>query len=111
MARALDVLGTIQIFPNPIGARPGLVRSIELARQAADEWCLVDATQILAYSNFLCAELAESERLFNELLPIIERTGYGQFAAWHWIAMSYGHLVRVESQCFLELAERALTTA
>ena len=32
VARALDMLGTIQLFPDPAGSRPGLERSIELAR-------------------------------------------------------------------------------
>lgn len=111
MARALDVLGTIQIFPDPVGSRPILERSIALARKAGDDWCRVDATQILGYSYLVCDEFGEAERLLNEVWPIIERTGYGEFAAWHWFGLSYPHLVRVEPERLLELAERTIATA
>ena len=46
--RALDVIGTVQMFADPAGARQGLERARELARATGDDWCLVDATQILA---------------------------------------------------------------
>jgi predicted ATPase/class 3 adenylate cyclase len=111
IARALDMLGTIQLFPDPVGSRPGLERSIELARRAGDDWCLVDATQILGYSHLLCEEIAEAERLLNDALPIIERNGYGEQAAWHWLGMSYGHFFRGEFDRCFELAERAVATA
>ena len=111
IARALDVLGTIQLFPDPAGSRPGLERSIELARRVGDDWCLVDATQILGFTHLIRDELAECERLLNGVLPIIERNGYGEQAAWHSFGLSYGALVRVETERFHELAERTLATA
>ncbi len=110
-ARALDVLGTIQLFPDPIGARPGLERSIELARKAGDEWCLADATQILAFSHFICDELSELEDRLNEALPIVERNGYGEQLAWHWVGMSYRPWISGQPERFLELAERAVAIA
>jgi DNA-binding CsgD family transcriptional regulator/tetratricopeptide (TPR) repeat protein len=110
-ARALDVLGTIQLFPDPIGSRPGIERSIELARAAGDEWCFADASQILAYSHIMCDEYIEAARLLNSVLPIIERMGYGEFAAWHWVGVSTGHFFRGEFERFLELAELTVATA
>jgi predicted ATPase/class 3 adenylate cyclase len=82
-ARALDVLGTVQMFPDPAGARPGLERARELARASGDEWCFVDATQIIAATLLMNAAPAAVE-MFEEALGIIERTGYAEFAAWHW---------------------------
>jgi predicted ATPase/class 3 adenylate cyclase/DNA-binding CsgD family transcriptional regulator len=111
VARVLDLLGTLQVFTDPVGSRAGLARSIELARETGDEWCLVDATQILGYSYLLCNDIAESERLLNEVLPIIEQHGYGEQAAWHWLGMSFKHLVRAEPDRFHDLALRTLTAA
>jgi DNA-binding CsgD family transcriptional regulator/tetratricopeptide (TPR) repeat protein len=110
-ARALDVLGTLQLFTDPVGSRPGLKRCIELARAAKDEWCVVDASQILAYSHLVCDEVAEGERLLDEALPSIERYGFGEQGAWYWLGMAYGPLVRGEAERFFELTERAISTA
>ncbi|HTZ88396.1 MAG TPA: LuxR C-terminal-related transcriptional regulator [Solirubrobacteraceae bacterium] len=83
IARALDVLGTIQIWADPIGAREGLERARRLALECGDEWCYVDATQIVGY-GLLMQSRTEAETVFEEALEMIERTGYAEFAAWHW---------------------------
>jgi predicted ATPase/class 3 adenylate cyclase/DNA-binding CsgD family transcriptional regulator len=82
-ARALDVLGTLQLWPDPAGARDGLERSRALALECGDEWCYVDATQIVAY-GLLMQGRPEAEAIFNEALEMIERSGYAEFASWHW---------------------------
>ena len=85
-ARALDVLGTIQMYPDPAGVREGLEQSRELARSSGDEWCFVDATQILGFALTMQGD-QRAVGVFEEALEIIERTGYAEFAAWHWVGV------------------------
>ncbi|MCW3030748.1 MAG: regulatory protein LuxR, partial [Solirubrobacterales bacterium] len=109
-ARALDVLGTLQLWPDPIGARAGLERSRELARSSGDEWCFVDATQILGYGLLMQAD-PRGGQLLDEALAIIERTGYAEFEAWHWAGIGIVHQNAGEDDRALELFERAIATA
>jgi predicted ATPase/class 3 adenylate cyclase/DNA-binding CsgD family transcriptional regulator len=111
MARALDVLGTTQFLPDPVGCRPGQARSIALARESGDDWCLVDATQILAFAHLFTDEFDEAERLLGEALPLIERMGYQEFLAWHWWGMSWRPLWAGDVGTFLEGSRRALAAA
>ncbi len=62
-ARALDVLGTVYMFPDPAGARPGLEQARELALESGDDWCFVDATQILASTLVMQADLGCGRRV------------------------------------------------
>jgi predicted ATPase/class 3 adenylate cyclase/DNA-binding CsgD family transcriptional regulator len=109
-ARALDVLGTMQIWPDPVGARAGLERSRELALASADEWCFVDATQILGYGLIMQADPGAVEVL-EEALEIIERTGYAEFAAWHWAGVGMVRQMHGHDGEALELFARAVEVA
>ena len=109
-ARALDVLGTMQIWPDPSGGREGLERARTLARESGDEWCFVDATQILGYGLLMQAH-AGAEAMFEEALPIIERTGYAEFAAWHWAGVAIARHIVGRFEEALELYERAIEVA
>jgi hypothetical protein len=40
MARALDALGTVTMFADPQGTRPGQERSVALARESGDDGVL-----------------------------------------------------------------------
>ncbi len=110
-ARALDVLGTIQMYPNPAGVREGLEQSRELARASGDEWCFVDATQILGFALVMQAD-QRAVGVFEEALEIIERTGYAEFAAWHWVGVGgVRHLIQGRDEEALALYERAIAVA
>ena len=87
-ARALDVIGTVRMLPDPVGVRPGLERARELALASGDEWCFVDATQVLGMTLIMQAD-AGAVGILNEALDIIERTGYAEFAAWHWFGVGW----------------------
>ena len=82
-ARALDVLGTLQMFADPVGARPAIEHARALARRSGDEWCLVDATQILASTMVMQGD-PEAVAVFEEAYAVSERGRYAEFAAWHW---------------------------
>ncbi len=110
-ARALDVLGTIQTYPDPTGARQGLEQARELARASGDEWCFVDATQILGFTLAMQGD-ARAVGVFDEALEIIERTGYAEFAAWHWFGVAgVRHFIQGRDEEALALYERAITVA
>jgi predicted ATPase/class 3 adenylate cyclase/DNA-binding CsgD family transcriptional regulator len=110
-ARALDVLGTMQIYPDPAGAREGLEQARELALASGDEWCFVDATQILGFSLVMQGD-PRAVGVFEEALEIIERTGYAEFAAWHWVGIGFVcHLFQGRDEEALELYERAIALA
>jgi predicted ATPase/class 3 adenylate cyclase/DNA-binding CsgD family transcriptional regulator len=109
-ARALDAIGTLQIWPDPVGSREGLERSRELALQSEDEWCFVDATQILAYSLLMQADAAAVPML-EETLAMIERTGYAEFAAWHWAGVGVARHNSGRYDDALQLYARAIELA
>lgn len=81
--RALDVIGTVQMFADPAGARQGLERARELARATGDDWCFVDATQILA-STLIMQANPDAVGAWEEAYAVLERTGHAEFLAWHW---------------------------
>src|SRR5258708_40076118 len=79
MARALDALGTVTMFADPQGTRTGQERSVALARESGDDWCLADATQILAYTYIIESRREEALAVHEDVLPLIERMGYREF--------------------------------
>ena len=109
-ARALDVLGTMQIFAEPAGGRDGLEQARALARESGDEWCFVDATQILGYGLLMQAD-AGAVAMFEEALEMIERTGYAEFAAWHWAGVAIARHNSGRYPEALELYSRAIELA
>jgi predicted ATPase/class 3 adenylate cyclase/DNA-binding CsgD family transcriptional regulator len=109
-ARALDALGTLQIWPDPVGAAPGLERSRELALASGDEWCFVDATQILGYALLMQAD-PRAEQVLEEALEAIERTNYAEFAAWHWTGIGMLRQNEGRDEEALELFARAIEIA
>jgi predicted ATPase len=111
MARALEVLGTIQLLPDPVGSREPFTRAIELARRAGDDWLLSWAIGDLGYAHLLCDEFADGERLLNESLPIVERSGNHEGLAWHWVGLSLRPAFSADLERVLEVAHRAIDAA
>ena len=110
-ARALDVVGTVTMFADPRGTRSGQERSVALARESGDDWCLADATQILAFTYVVECRRDEALAVAEEVLTLIERMGYREFLAWHWYLAAVGNLESAnwpecESNC-----ERAIAAA
>jgi predicted ATPase/DNA-binding CsgD family transcriptional regulator len=109
-ARALDVLGTMQMFLDPTGAREGLERARELARGSGDDWCFVDVCQIIATTLLMQNDL-RAEDVFDDGLEIIERTGYAEFAAWHWWGIGQVRQIQGRDDEALALYKRAIAVA
>jgi predicted ATPase/class 3 adenylate cyclase/DNA-binding CsgD family transcriptional regulator len=109
-ARALDVLGTLQMFADPAAARPGIEQARALARRSGDEWCFVDATQILA-STMVMQGNPEAVDVFEEAYDVIERSRYAEFAAWHWWGIGTVQNLLGHDQEAIALYERAIECA
>jgi predicted ATPase/DNA-binding CsgD family transcriptional regulator len=110
-ARSLDVLGTMQMFGDPAGARKSLEKARALARASDDDWCFVDATQILGFALAMQGD-AGAVAVFEEALEIIDRTGYAEFAAWHWTGVGVvRHMIQGRDEEALALYDRAISLA
>jgi predicted ATPase/class 3 adenylate cyclase/DNA-binding CsgD family transcriptional regulator len=109
-ARALDALGTVYMFPDPAGARPGLEQARELALESGDDWCFVDATQVLASTLVMQANL-DARGVWEEAFATLQRGGYAEFEAWHWWGL--GSVLQLEGRDdeALELFARAIELA
>ena len=111
MARALDALGTVTLFADPQATRPGQERSVALARESGDDWCLADATQILAFTYAIEGRQDEALAVAEGVLPLIERMGYREFLAWHWFLAAMGEFESANWPACEAHCERAITAA
>ena len=81
-ARALTLVGTVMQLIDPVGAEPGIVEATELAERAGDDWCHVEALQVLAYCRATRADLAGATAAVDAALPALARLGHAQLRAW-----------------------------
>ena len=81
-ARALTLVGTVMQFVDPVGTEPGLLEATELAERAGDDWCRVEALQVLAYCRTTRADLAGATAAVDAALPALARLGHAQLRAW-----------------------------
>lgn len=92
LARALDLLGTIEAFLDPDGARHHLHRAIEMAARVGDDWCLCDALQITAYSHLIQDQPDRAMPLVEESGSLAHHLGNSQLIAWDHAARSWFEL-------------------
>jgi predicted ATPase/class 3 adenylate cyclase len=111
VARALDVMGTVTLFIDPKGTRPGQERCLALARESGDEWCVADATQILAFTYSFESRHDEALATAEGVLPLIERMGYREFLAWHWCLAAMGDYESARWAACEEHSQRAIAAA
>jgi predicted ATPase/DNA-binding CsgD family transcriptional regulator len=110
-ARALVTLGHVRMHPDPKGSRAALTRAMELGRKTGDDWTLNLALNTLGRTYIVTDdELHEGERLFNEALSTMDRTGLD---AINWAAsgLAWVAMFRAEHERCRELCERAATAA
>jgi len=81
-ARALTLVGLVMHMSDPVGAEPGLIEAAALAARAHDDWCRVEALQILGYCRATRAELAGAIEAADAALPALARLGHPQLRAW-----------------------------
>jgi len=108
--RALFLLGSLRLFPDPAGSRPGLERAIELAKQIGDEWLLAHAIATLGFSYLFTDEIDEALRWFRDGVAFGERVG-AESLMWYWIGFTWASEARAESGSCFEMGERAVSAA
>ena len=111
MARALDAIGTVTLLFDPKGTRRGQERSLALARESGDEWCVADATQILAWTYLWESRHEEVLAIEGEVFPLIERMGYREQLAWHWCGAAAGACESADWAACEEHCRRAIAAA
>ena len=109
-ARALSVLGTTQMYPDPVGARDALEQAREVAHAVGDNFCFVDATLSLAWTLQIQADPG-AERLLEEAFELIERRGYTELEAWYWWSIGAVRHTQGRDDEALDLYRRAIEVA
>ena len=110
-ARALTVIGFVQQFRDPTSARAPLHRGRSLAREADDPWCEVFAAQSLAWTYHVQDRAEPCRALIDEVLPLVERHGYGEFLAKHHLLVSLEAFGAADWRAFDEHCGRGLEAA
>ncbi|HEX8065988.1 MAG TPA: tetratricopeptide repeat protein [Thermoleophilaceae bacterium] len=111
VARATGILGMIRGQPDPVGSRPMLERSRELAAEEGDEWCVAGAMNALTWSYLVNDDYDEAERIIEENRPLVERVGWLEYRAWHCTQASWPLMTRAEADALDESAGRAVRLA
>ncbi|WP_238016533.1 LuxR C-terminal-related transcriptional regulator [Dactylosporangium sp. AC04546] len=84
-ARALTVLGGLDVTRVPERARSLLTDAVDLAREAADTWCLTQALGHIAHTWTTQSRLAPARQALADVTPLVERAGSLHFVAWHHV--------------------------
>ncbi len=111
LARALLMIGWIQLFPDPVGSRPISARARDLGRESGDDWAVLAANMNLVYTHLFCHEFDEGERLAEEMLPLTKEHGYLELLSWHWLGMCLGPWSRGDGERVSQCAANALEFA
>jgi predicted ATPase/DNA-binding CsgD family transcriptional regulator len=87
--RALNTLGLKASLGDPAGGRPLLQRSVELATQAADDWCRLDASHCLAIGWIFQDEFDTARPLLDGLRATATQLEYRWGLAWPWLCQGW----------------------
>jgi predicted ATPase/DNA-binding CsgD family transcriptional regulator len=107
VARALALLGALYRWRDPAAARPGLERSVQLARETGDEWCLAFATQELSGSYLLQSRDDDALDAVAWDAAMLERV-QTELMIRRWYCNAWVHMDRGELPDYWTVAERAL---
>jgi predicted ATPase len=81
-ARALTLIGMVLEWADAAAAEPIMVEAAALADAAGDDWCRVEALQVLAYCHLLRDDLGAAQQAADAALPALDRLGHQQLRAW-----------------------------
>ncbi len=110
-ARCYDTLGLMVGFADPAAARKLLERSVELATQADDDWCRIDALQLLATCWIFQDEFDAARPLLDEAYAAATRVGYRWGIAWHWWSLGLEATLKGRLPEARELLERTVAAS
>src|SRR5262249_4078059 len=81
--------GAALLWAKPAGARAELARAAELAREADDDWALVNANQLLVQTYLLQCDHFNAAAANDEVAALAERVGDPVQVAVRWSWSSY----------------------
>jgi predicted ATPase/class 3 adenylate cyclase/DNA-binding CsgD family transcriptional regulator len=107
-ARALTMLGWLQLFPDPVGSRVTSGRAREIGQACGDDWAVLTASMNLVFTHLFRQEVDEAERLLEEIRPLTERHGYLELQAWLWLGRCWRPWTAGDRVKLSEFAAQAL---
>jgi predicted ATPase/class 3 adenylate cyclase/DNA-binding CsgD family transcriptional regulator len=107
-ARCYDTLGLMTAFGDPGAARKLLDRSAALATEAGDEWCRIDALQLLAWCWLWQDEFDAARPILDQAYEAATQLGYRWGIAWHWCSLALEALYKGRLPEALELFARTV---
>jgi predicted ATPase/DNA-binding CsgD family transcriptional regulator len=110
-AGALYQIGILTLFPDPVGSRPTLERARALALGTGHDNAIMGITVCLAYSYSHQDDHRRATALFDEVLPLAERTHNQEMLAWYWAGIAWAEHAAGALEACRQAAERALEAA
>jgi DNA-binding CsgD family transcriptional regulator len=96
---------------DPAGGRPLLEQSVQLATQAGDDWCGIDAAQCLALGWIVQDEFDTARPVLDDMYATATRRGYTWGFPWHWLCLGWEALFRGRLAEAQELLARSIATS
>jgi len=109
--RALGTLGLMASSGDPAGGRVLLERSVELATQAGDDWCRIDASQILVIAWIFQDEFDTARPILDDAYATATRLGYRRGFALHWWCLGWEAMYRGRLDEARELLRRCVAAS
>jgi predicted ATPase/DNA-binding CsgD family transcriptional regulator len=109
--RALHTLGLMSSIGDPAGGRPLLEQSVQLATQAGDDWCRIDAAQCLALGWIVQDEFDAARPVLDDMYATAARRGYTWGFPWHWLCLGWEALFRGRLAAARELLGRSIAAS
>ena len=106
IARALKAQGQIASVADHLRARSALERSVELARDAGDDWCVADATRLLAASYVRQGEHDLARPMLEDCYARAQTLGYRPLYAAYFNLRAWGELEHGRLRSARELADQ-----
>lgn len=92
--RALHTLGLMTSLGDPAGGRSLLEQSVQLATDAVDDWCRIDAAQCLALGWIVQDEFDIARPVLDDMYATAIRLGYPWGCPWHWLCLGWEALFK-----------------
>ncbi len=107
IARALGAQGLILSLTDPLRGKAPLERSLALAREASDEWCMADASRMLGASYMRQSEHDLARPILEDAYAMARALGNRSHYAWYFDNRAMGELEHGRVQAARGLAEQA----
>ena len=82
MARALNTMGYIELWSDPVAGRVTLTKSVQLGEAIGDQWAIADGLKMLSLEYVVREDLDGLDRVIDELRDVATKLGNGFFLAW-----------------------------